>query len=438
MTVRTRATALYASICGVLLAAVSCGGSTGQIASGARTSTPPSPIAGTATPGVASSATFTLLPFTGDPGLPYPIKDCSDAGGVIGASDPVALVQPHGKEVALRDYADPAHPRTLCRFSNTAVVQLIDSRHIVVSSFAAPGFVFAVVDIPQMTHHFFQLPHKPTFGDCEELLGVSPGLDAVTWRQYNAVSGPQSIHVTTAAGDRVLDTLLNHPDFCGNGALFPSAAYSPSGRYSFLLDREFGGTGGAANPSKSSLLVFDSSQVPLKLTPPTNGWARGAEPSMPVWSSVNDILYYQQNGQIWSWTPATGARQFLPGVSWCYPTLSADGRFMAYGALRPDGLYDVALLDLTAAQAAHPIGKGLLRNLPAFLNSNLLWFQAWSHPQCGESVDGNAQVRAVGRPLIYDTSDGSEAPTVIDQVYELWPATGYGYSGVWPPAITGY
>jgi hypothetical protein len=72
------------------------------------------------------------------------------------------------------------------------------------------------------------------------------------------------------------------------------------------------------------------------------------------------------------------------------------------------------------------------------LNSNLLWFQAWSHPQCGESVDGNAQVRAVGRPLIYDTSDGSEAPTVIDQVFELWPATGYGYSGVWPPAITGY
>ena len=448
MTVPGRAAGLTACICTLLLAAVSCSGSTGQTASsGSRTTASATPAVTPAfspittpaavpvsTAGVASNATFSLLPYTGNPGLPYPIKDCSDAGGVIGASDPVALVQPHGAEVALRDYADPAHPRTLCRFSNAAVVQLIDSRHIVVAG-TADMWVWAVVDLPQMTHHWFQVPNQRTPQNCIEFLGVSPGLDSVTWRQYNAASGPQSIHVTTAAGDRVVDTLANHPNFCVNGALVPSAAYSPSGQYRFLLDREVGTAPGAADPSLSSLLVLDGTQAPLKLTPPAGGWPRGAEPSMPVWSSVTDTLYYQQNGAIWSWTPATGARQFLPGVSWCFPTVSSDGRFMAYGGLRPDGLYDVDLLDLTSGQAPHAIGKGR-RNIPAFLNSNLLWYQAWSSTHCGGG--GSAfHPDYVGQSLIYDTSDGSEVASSIDQVYEVWPATGYGYSGVLPPATTG-
>jgi len=296
--------------------------------------------------------------------------------------------------------------------------------------------VFGVVDLPEMRHHWFQLRPEGPFGECSELLGVSPGLDAVTWRAYNVVSGSQSIHVTTSAGDRVAGTLPNHPTFCVNGALIPSAAYSPSGQYLFLLDREAGPPPEAADPSLNSLVVIDGMQERFTLTPPAGGWARGAEPSMPVWSPVADTLYYQQNGDIWNWTPATGARRFLPGVSWCYPTLSKDGRYLAYGALRPDGLYNVNLLDLTSGQAPHAIGKGP-RNMPAFLNSNLLWYQAWSYAQCGEG--GSAfRPTLVGQPFIYDTTDGSEVPSLIDQVYELWPATGYGYSGVLPATITGH
>jgi hypothetical protein len=369
------------------------------------------------------------VPYTADAGLPWPIKDCSDAGGVIGASDPVALVQPHGKEVALRDYADPVHPRTVCRFSFAAVVQLIDSRHIVVMGTAASS-LFAVVDLPEMRHHWFQLRPEGPRAECTDLLGVSPGLDAVTWRTYNIASGSQSIHVTTAAGDRVVGTLPS-PDFCGSFPLTPSSAYSPSGQYMFFLDRQ-------AGPSMNSLLVLNGSQVRIKLTPPKGGWAIGAEPSMPVWSPVTDTLYYEQDGKIWSWTSATGPRTFLPGLAWCYPTLSADGRYLAYGVLRADGLYQVDLLEMRSGQAPLVVGKGT-HNMPAFLNSNLLWYQTWSYAQCGAGVNAsefpvpNIPPKLTGQPVIYDTTDGSETPSLIDQVFEVWPATGYGYSGAWPP-----
>jgi hypothetical protein len=148
-------------------------------------------------------------------------------------------------------------------------------------------------------------------------------------------------------------------------------------------------------------------------------------------------MYYQQNGKIWSWTAADGARQFLSGVSWCYPTLSADGRQLAYGALRPDGSYEVDLVDLTSGSAPHAIGNGG-RNMPAFLNANFLWYQAWSYSnQCGGGGDAFSP-KFVGQPFIYDTTDISELPSQVDRVFEVWPATGYGYSGVWPGATVGH
>ena len=55
-------------------------------------------------------------------------------------------------------------------------------------------------------------------------------------------------------------------------------------------------------------------------------------------------------------------------------------------------------------------------------------------PQCGE---GDAAHIVVGQPLIYDTRDKSKASSVLDWVYQVWPATGYAISGVWPDSYTG-
>jgi hypothetical protein len=432
VTLRTRATMLNACFCAIFLAAVSCTNPSTPTASGARISAPATPTAQSITPGAASSSAFSVLPWSGDPGSPDPIMDCRDAGGVIGPSDPVAIVQPHGRELALRDYADPANPRTLCRFSNPRIAQLIDSRHIVVRGFGAPN-IYAVVDLPEVRYHWFQLKPEGSTG-CADLLGVSRGLDAVTWRGFIQGAAVQTIHVTTAAGDRAVATLPRATAPLGACGARPveSDAYSASGRYFYVLDRN-PQMSYESGPPLNSLLVIDGAQALLQVTPPPGGWAPDAEPSMPVWSPVSDTLYYVQGGQVWTWDPATGARPFLPGVSWCYPTISADGRYLAYAARRSDGLYDVDLLDLTSGQVPHAIGKGP-RNLPAFLNSSLVWYMTWNSPQCGE---GYAGYIVVGQPLIYDTHDGSEASSGLDWVFQVWPATGYAISGVWPDSYAG-
>jgi len=432
MTLGVRVTTLNACFCGVLLAAASCTNSPTQTASsGARTPTPATTPQVSATTPAATSAGFSLLPWSGNPGSPDPIMDCSDSGGAIAPSDPVAIVQPHGLELALRDYADPAHPRTLCRFSNPpAIVQLIDSRHIVVRGFGATN-IYAVVDLPEVRYHWFQLNPGAAPAACADFLGVSPGLDAVAWRGFTAGTTVQTIHVTTAAGDQAVATLPRAnpqlpPAACG-GRATESDGYSASGRYFYVLDRN-PDVNYVSGPHLNSLLVIDRTRALLTLTPPPGGWASDAEPSMPVWSPVTDTLYYLQGGQVWTWDPSTGARPFLSGVSWCYPTISADGHYLAFGARRADGSYDVDLLDLTSGQVPHVIGKGP-RNLPAFLNSNLVWDLTWNSPLCGRGY--------VGQPLVYDTHDESEASSVLDWVFQVWPATGYALSGVWPDSYAG-
>lgn len=59
------------------------------------------------------------------------------------------------------------------------------------------------------------------------------------------------------------------------------------------------------------------------------------------------------------------------------------------------------------------IGKGP-RTTPPFLNSNLLFYKTEVQGPCGSGGD---------RSLVYDLSDGSESPSIIDYVGSVWPST---------------
>lgn len=363
---------------------------------------------------VASSAIFSLLPTQGDPSYPYPIKDCSDAGGVVGASDPVAFVLPNGKEYALRDYADPDHPRTLCRFSNNQIVQLIDSRHIVV---VCCGFrAFAVVDLPEMVHHWFKVPVAPP--NEAFLLGVSPGLDQVAWLGFDVTAWRLTVHVYTSQGDQVSAPLPAPGSLKQVSEIQPRAAFSPSGRFLYVLDRR--SRGQPEDPSLRSLVVVEGSHVRLKLTPPVGGWPAGSEPASPLWSPVTDTLYYSQSGTVWTWTPESGSRPLLRGTSWCLPTISADGRYVAYGAQSAGGALGVYLATLGGSVTPRLIGQGP-RNEPAFLGTRLLWYRSWNGSDC---------MTGGGQSLVYDMTDGAESRSVLNEVDNLWPATSSVFTGV--------
>jgi len=92
--------------------------------------------------------------------------------GAIGAADPVAVVQLHSAadtgELVMRDYVDPRNPRTACQFHTQqaghgyGVAQLIDAHHVVIASNDCCQ-LFAVVDLPEVRFHWFQLPRPAGF-----------------------------------------------------------------------------------------------------------------------------------------------------------------------------------------------------------------------------------------------------------------------------------
>lgn len=358
------------------------------------------------TPATSSSASFNVLPGQQPTGFVSQIT-CS---GSIGASDPVAIVQLHETvegtgAVVLRDYADPGSPRTACNFGQNGVAQLIDARHVVIEGHAYGG-TYAVVDLPEVRFHWFQLP--PSGPDWPStFLAVSPGLDQVLWLEADVAGGTDKVHITTSARDQVVASLPDqHGGRCGSQDDSKQGAYTRSGAHLFVLDQQ----------SINSLLVVEGETVVLSLVPPSAGWPPGGHPAMAVWSPTSETLFYRQGGDVWQWTPAGGTQQYLPGVTWYFPTITPDGSHLAYSVGRPDGLHDVYLVDLARGGSPQLIGEA--RNLPVFVNSTQLWYKSEGQGVCGHGSDV---------PLIYNITDGTESPSIIDWVRHVWPATSSNY-----------
>jgi hypothetical protein len=393
------------------LAPTATPGPTGASTAPSSNPTPtPSPAASpTSSRDTSSSGSFSVLPAQEPPNFVSQIT-CS---GSIGASDPVAIVQLHEAEpftgdVVLLDYADRSEPRTVCTFSGDQdrIAQLIDARHVVVRapSYKDPN-VYAVVDLPEVRYHWFQLPVTPGSG----FITLSPGLDQVVWEAVDPQgSGTDTVHITTSAGDQVVATLPDtNEGRCGDPDDSRPGAYTHAGAHLYVLNQPY--------PGMESLLVVEGETVVLSVLPPTGYWPAGADPAMAVWSPISEALFYRQDDDVWQWTPAGGRQLYLPGVRWSFPTFTPDGAHLAYAVVRPDGLHDVYLVDLTHDGSPKRIGKGA-RNKPVFLNSTQLWYTS-------EDVEGCVGPDAEGAYLVDNLTDGSESPSFIDRVLRVWPTT---------------
>ncbi|HVS05123.1 MAG TPA: hypothetical protein VHK65_03035 [Candidatus Dormibacteraeota bacterium] len=348
-------------------------------------------------PSVSSTtAVFDLLPPAQPPAVGLGIT-CSRS---IGVSDSVAIVQLHGGTTVLRDYADIAQPVTACSFGKTQYgLVLIDAQHVIVPS---GSNLYAVVDLPQVRIHWFQLPGTQV----ATFLAIAPDLGTVAWLSADLAANTDQIHLTTHTGDKVVASLPNpHGGRCGGPDDSKIAGYSRSGKHLFILDQPI--------PNLNSLLVLEGDKVALRLAPDSRPWSSGAQPAFAVWSSTSETLYYRKDANIWNWTSASGPQNFLPGVSWDYPTISSDGLHVAFAVQEKNDLHTVSLLDLPPASRPLQIGNGN-RTLPAFLNARQLWFKSESPGPCGSG--GN-------QPLVYDLSDHSESPSIVDSPVSVWPAT---------------
>lgn len=163
-----------------------------------------------------------------------------------------------------------------------------------------------------------------------------------------------------------------------------------------------------------SLLVLEGERVVLSDLAPKGSPDPSTRPLRALWSPTSETLYFTKNGAVWRWTPSGGSTRFLAGVDWSSATISPDGAHLAYARRRSDGLHDVYLADLGHDGRPVRIGRGP-RDNPVFLNSSQLWFL----PQGSSDCIGHAPAG----PLVYNVSNGTESPSIIDNVLRVWPAT---------------
>jgi hypothetical protein len=373
------------------LFAVACGQSTVHSATVSQSRTATSPGVPFST---SNGPVFAVLPAASYPRDNANLLSCS---GALGSNDAVAIVNLHNGQTVLRDYSDTAHPRTVCTFPQNAFGRPIDATHLVMDA-PMRGDLKAVVDLPSGTPHWFQLPARDA-----DALAVSPRLGAIAWLDWDEPSLTDHLHITTARSDTDVASIPNpRGGRCGGGFSNPGA-YTRSGDHLFVLDPGDAGT--------TQLLVLAGDEIVFRLQPPSGQeWPQRGFPRQALWSPTSETLYYEFEGDVWKWTPAAGAVRFLPGTAWFSPTISADGRYLAY-ALHPDSSHsDVYLIDLSAASSPRLIGSA--RYSPRFLNATQLWYIT-AGVGCGPS----------GLPKVYDVTDGSEAASVIDYPMSMWPAT---------------
>jgi hypothetical protein len=323
--------------------------------------------------------------------------------GEIGSADPVAVVELKAQQVGgngptvLRDYADPAHPRTVCTFHGDTVQQLIDPHHIVItgSCFDGESCGWAVLDLPDLRYHWFAFPRKHAYSQFE---AVSPDLDEIAWISMDATGQRRRLHLTRADGDHVVAPLSPSGERCGIPDDSAPAAYTRSGSHLYILDYQL--------PEWALFLVLNRMDKVLSRRAPEG------VPLMPVWSPTGETLYYRLGGDIWRWTQRAGAQRLLSRVTWRYPTISPDGRYLAYAVQQPDNTHNIYLMDLAAGSSPTLIGHR--RTMPMFLTATQLWYVSEAMGVCGPGLD---------RRLIYDVNERSEAASIIEWVKGIWPAT---------------
>ena len=319
---------------------------------------------------------------------PLPITCTGD----VGSSDPVAVVTIAGRAgVFLRDYADSASPQNFCSFgSGIAVSEILDPHHVVITS---P--VQAVVELP--SGQAFEL------GIGGKLVAVAPDLSQVLWTSR---SRPSTLHDSWDSGNVEVQTYPAAGKPCGD-------ADTASRSGAFSRDAHFGYASWDQGPTAPTYLNAVGNRAPVfALVPPSGGWGPQGGPRMAVWSPVSDQLYYQQQGNVWRWTPAAGASQLKSGLKWIDPAISPDGKRIAYAVRESNGVSVVHVMDAaTGADQGTVSADG--RKRPFFLTNDLIWLK---NDEKGCSVGKQST-------FVYDLRDQTETQSSLDRVWATWPST---------------
>jgi hypothetical protein len=219
------------------------------------------------------------------------------------------------------------------------------------------------------------------------------------------------LHDVWDAGDTLIQRYpapVFHPE-CA--ALPRSSGYTRDSKYGFALWAR-------GSDTMVFLNVVSHHEGVFAIAPPSEGWAPQQALTTAFWSPVADKLYFDQLGGIWTWTPAGGASQLVPRLSWAHPAMSPDGKYIAYVS-GPSNNPTVHLMNPETGADQGQIGAGQ-RVMPKFLNKDLIWMKF-------AVGDGSPANTACSQPrpqsYIYDLRNRTEYSSILDWVSATWPAT---------------
>jgi hypothetical protein len=179
--------------------------------------------------------------------------------------------------------------------------------------------------------------------------------------------------------------------------------FSPTGTYFVLVHTVTTPNTFQIRRSSDGAVVWASPSGPLDFQSP--GFA-----TMAVWSQGVDRLYFRDGTGVRRWDPSGTVTTPVPGLRWYEPSISPDGRTIAYMVLDAQANPHVELIDLqTLKTRALP---SPLRRGPHFASAVLLLYGA---------AYANGPPGAAPGVFAYNLSTGLETALPYDILLDVWP-----------------
>ena len=185
--------------------------------------------------------------------------------------------------------------------------------------------------------------------------------------------------------------------------------FSHGGRYFFAMDTFAAGP--AQSPETRRLQVRRATGE-LAFAPPDTSKSFPSA-SQPLWSAVNDVLYFQEADGIHAWDADSGRESLtLPGVHWYHPSASPGGQSIAYSTLDAAKVPSIEVYDL---QRHTVTSSRRLGWAPVFVTADMLWYREES--PCPQSTCGAINAQSTDKVLAYQISSGKAIDLPFGQIW---------------------
>jgi WD40 repeat protein len=272
----------------------------------------------------------------------------------------------------IESLANPAHPATLCTLSANAsspkFVTLTDIGYAI--SNATPETPGTLAEIQRMSLSDGQPVTVATLnGDATDVAWSPDGSNVAYIASSTAPDGANADQLWLKVGGAAPQAMTPPIEYGGrDGSLSDQTivSFSPDGKYLLMVDTFVAGAAPSAS-NQAVIQVYSVADGKLVWVPPSAlgpSLANKIDPSitMAAWAHLNDRLYYRDQAGVHTWDPAATVGTLARGLAWYSPSVSSDGRYVAYAVL-VSGKPHIEVRDLVA---------GAVRVLPGILGDPIL------------------------------------------------------------------